>query len=150
MSRGIGRLQRQVLAALEAAGKQQTAAQLAAALWPDGWTRPQEVSLRRAMHGLAERGLAWVSEAHLRPHLQLAAGLPGHECGCERWNQFAVRHGFNPTKPRDRWRSCTKCRASLATDPQNVRLFSQGTRFAKRCLPGNSTRQATYSEGVTP
>lgn len=150
MSRGIGQLQRQVLAALETAGEPQTATQLALAFWPNGWERSSEVSLRRAMHGLVRRRLAWVQDAHKHRHMQLLIGLPHHECDCEAWSKFAVGIGLNPTSKSKRWQECTKCRESMAADPRNAYLLNQPVRFAKYCLVGCVAHQATHTTGEAP
>lgn len=153
MSRGPGKLQRAVLAELSRSARRLTTLELGNRLWPDGWDRAQEVALRRAMHGLAERGLAWIGEARLWPHLQIAIGLPSHECICEREagafaNLNAQMPGaFSPGRSaKERWLACTKCRVTIGNDPAlRVRVLGLKPRFAKRCLDTHARLQATLT-----
>lgn len=76
MSRGLGALQRRVLEALADRTHYVTIAELAASVCGEGPTRSDLVSLRRAVHGLAERRLLWTRLERLAPHVQTIVGLP--------------------------------------------------------------------------
>lgn len=93
MSRGIGQLQREILAQLAKCDKPHLARVLAASIWRSSGregraTRALEVSVRRALHGLASRGLINVSRVPddkdaisygIRGHDTLVAWLPGSQ-----------------------------------------------------------------------